>query len=152
MVSIVDEMFEGFQVIDREGRYLYVNKSAAEQGKHTPDELIGKKMEEMYPGIEETQMYRQLMKVGETGQGSEMLNKFTFPDQTTGWFRLIFEPIEVGVLILSIDVTDLKTKEIELEKKNKEMEHTLSLLIGRKSTMPEIKEELQRILDQSQNN
>lgn len=149
LVNIVDEMFEGFQVLDGEGRYLYLNKAAAKQGKRTPQDLLGKKMIEEYPGTEKTEMYRRLMNCFVTGKRDEMINEFAFPDGSRGWFQLMMEPIEGGVLVLSIDITQIKEKEKLLEEKNAEMEKTLRLLVGREMKMVEMKQQLGAMLQKN---
>ncbi|MEK6756681.1 MAG: GAF domain-containing protein, partial [Bacteroidota bacterium] len=58
--STLDHMLEGCQIIDFDWRYLYVNDVAAAHGRHTKEELLGRTMMEMYPGIENTPMFAKL--------------------------------------------------------------------------------------------
>lgn len=107
---IVDHLAEGLQVVDREYRYLYVNPVAAEHGQSTPDALVGHTMPEVYPGIEESEMFAKLRRVIEEGVSIQMENEFSYPDGTTRWFDLRMAPVPEGAVILSIDVS--KTKDL----------------------------------------
>lgn len=40
----LDSLLEGFQIIAHDWTYLYVNPAAARHGRHSPDELHGRKM------------------------------------------------------------------------------------------------------------
>lgn len=44
-----------------------------------------------------------------------MENEFRFPDGAVGWFELRMEPLPVGVVILSIDITERKKAEERVE-------------------------------------
>ena len=49
-------------------------------------------------------------------------NEFTYPDGTRKWFLLSIQPMPMGILILSVDITDNKLSEssiIESERKFK---------------------------------
>src|SRR5688572_16109699 len=108
LTTVVDEMLEGFQVIGRDFRYLYVNETVAKQGKKRKEELLGKTMMESYPGIEKTFVFDQINKCMNERISIHMENEFVYPDETKGWFRLYIHPCEPGVLILSVDITDQK--------------------------------------------
>ena len=59
--TTLDSMLEGCQIIDFDGKYLYVNESAARHGKRNKEEFIGHSMTELYPEIENTDMYAKLL-------------------------------------------------------------------------------------------
>ncbi len=113
--NVLDNLLEGCQVIDREFRYAYVNPSVAGHGRTTRKALLGRKMSELYPGIERTEMFAVLRGVMTSRHPSQMENEFEFPDGSKGWFELRFEPVPEGVVILSMDVSERKRKELELE-------------------------------------
>lgn len=107
-LQILDSMIEGFQVIDKNWRYVYLNDSVAKQSQKTKEELIGHTMQEMYPGIENTKMFEHLSKCMNERVCCSMENFFEFPNGTAGWFELRMEPVQEGVSILSLDITDRK--------------------------------------------
>ena len=108
----LDNLLEGVQIIDENWRYVYVNESVAVHGRSTREALTGQKMSDVYAGIEETEMFSVLRECMETREPRQMENKFVFPNGSTGWFKLSFQPVPEGVLILSVDITALKTQEL----------------------------------------
>jgi len=58
--ALFDHMFEGIQIIGHQFQYHYLNKAAAEHGRMSREELIGKRMVDVYPGIEQTGMFQKL--------------------------------------------------------------------------------------------
>lgn len=124
---IIDSLHEGFQVISFEWRYLYVNESVAKQGKSSKEELLGYTMMEKYPGIENTEMFQTLKKCMKLRISDRILNEFTYPDNSKGWFELRIEPIPDGIFILSLDITDLKKTEKKIIDLNKSLEKKIKL-------------------------
>ena len=120
--STLDQMMEGCQIIDSNWRYLYINNVAAAQGRHTPDELLGRTMMEMYPGIEQTELFAALKRCIKEQISRRMENQFVFPDGSVGWFELSIQPISEGLFILSADVTARKKAENEIRQLNERLE------------------------------
>lgn len=128
--AVYDSLLEGVQILDKELRYLYVNHSAATHGKSTPEELIGRKMVEAYPGIEETDIFQKILWVIENQLPKSLDNKFTHNDGSIGWFNLNILPHDQGgVLIFSIDITEKKVLLEENFRKTK-MEALQNLAAG----------------------
>ncbi len=120
--SIFDRMIEGVQVIDRNMTYVYVNDAIASQGKSTKEALLGQRMTDMYPGIEKTQVFQNIINCLENKKPCSLLNEFHFSDGTRGWFDLRMEPVDEGLLIMSFDVTAQKEMEFELRKVNYDLQ------------------------------
>jgi PAS domain S-box-containing protein len=116
--STLDNMQEGCQIIDFDYKYLFLNKAAIKQSKLIDKELIGFTMMEMYPGIENTQMFSALRQSMEERILLQMDNEFTYENGTSNCFHLSFEPAKEGVLIMSTD----KTEQIKAERALKESE------------------------------
>lgn len=112
--SFLDSLLEGFQIIDFDWHYLYVNKTVSEQGMNTPEGLIGRTMMECYPGIEKTPLFAELKKCMEQRVALNFDNEFLYPDGKKKWFELRVEPVEQGIIILSSNITNRKTAEKEL--------------------------------------
>lgn len=108
---ILDQLMEGCQIIGHDFRYLYVNDVAAKQGHRPKDELIGRTMMELYPGIEATPMFSLLKKCMDERRPAELENEFMYPDGSKGWFTLRMRPVPEGVFILSIDISERKRRE-----------------------------------------
>src|SRR5688500_3444250 len=113
--SVLDHLLEGCQIIGFDYRYLYVNDVVAKQGRRTREELLGHTMMELYPGIENTHMFSLLKQCMHERKPAALENEFTFPDGSVGWFALKIEPVPQGVFILSIDITERKRAELEIQ-------------------------------------
>lgn len=109
--NTLDSMLEGCQIIDFNWRYIYVNKSVARQGRNIPENLLGKTMMEVYPGIENTELFVKLHDCMKDRRASRFENEFFFPDGSSGWFELSIQPVPEGIFILSIDITENKLAE-----------------------------------------
>ncbi len=112
--STLEHMAEGFQIIGNDFKYLYINKAAAEHGRKAKVELLGNTMSEVYPGIENTEMFSKLTECLKKKIQITMENEFTYPDGGKSWFILNMEPVPEGVLILSRDITHEKESDEEL--------------------------------------
>jgi len=109
--SILDGMMEGCQIINSDWRYVYVNDAVASHGRYSKDELLGHTMMDMYPGIEDTEMFAQLRQCMEKRTPHRMENEFTYPNGAKSWFELSIEPAAEGILVLSTDITEHKQAE-----------------------------------------
>lgn len=132
-LSILDSLLEGFQVIDSNWKYLYVNTTVANQGQSTVESLIGRTMMECYPGIEDTRMFSQLKKCMNERITLQFENEFIQNDGTKGWFELRIEPIPAGIFVLSTNISNRKKTEEELmqlknDLENKVLERTADLI------------------------
>ena len=125
LAVLADTMFEGVQVLDPSGTYLYLNAAAAAHGRSSPAELIGRRITDCYPGIEQTEMYTLVRSTLRERAPHQMVNQFTYPDGQVAWFDLRMTPVPQGVLILSIDITAQKKTEEELLLSREELQITL---------------------------
>ena len=82
--SVLDYLLERCQIIGHDWRYLYLNDAAAGHGRKTKEELLGKTMMEMYPGIEHTEMFALLQDCMENRTSHQIENEFTYQDGKTG--------------------------------------------------------------------
>lgn len=106
----LDCLSEGFQVIGPDWRYIYVNPSAAKHGRRSADQLAGRLMTEVYPGIEATPLFGILRQCMEERSTHVIENQFTFPDGTDRWFELRIQPVPGGICIYSSDIEDRKRR------------------------------------------
>ncbi len=112
--GVLDVLREGIQVIDREWRYTYVNAAAAEHGRAKREDLLGKRMIDVYPGFEKTEAFAFLQRCMTYREPSSMQNEFAYPDGTHRIFELRVEPCDTGIVVLSIDVTESRRTEAQL--------------------------------------
>jgi signal transduction histidine kinase len=104
--TVLGSMREGLQVVDRSWRYVYLNDAAVGHGRRAKEDLLGRTMMECYPGIADTPMFDALERAMSQREVAAFQNEFTYPDGLTRTFELRVAPCEVGVVILSIDVTE----------------------------------------------
>ncbi len=119
--TTLDSMMEGCQIIDFSWRYAYVNDVVARQGRRKKEDLLGHTMMEMFPGIENTELFVHLRNCMENRVSHQMDNLFTFEDGSEGWFEIRLEPVPEGVFILSLDITERKRAEETLQKRTHDL-------------------------------
>jgi hypothetical protein len=108
--ELFNNLLEGCQIISRDWKYLFVNEPVLTHARKSWEDLLGRTMMEVYPGIEKTEMFAELKKVMETRFPHRMFNEFAYPDGRLGWFELNILPWQDGIMILSLDVTATKTE------------------------------------------
>lgn len=119
LLNIIEEMLEGVQILDKNLNYLYINKAAERQNQRPKNELIGKNYKDSWPGIEKTQVYKIIRQCLKEQNNAQFENEFIFPDGSKGWFYLSIQPINEGILILSLDITGRMILGQEIENSEK---------------------------------
>ena len=119
---ILDHLMEGCQIIDFDSKYRYVNDVAANHGRRRREEFIGRKMSQLFPGIEKTEVFAALDRCMNGREPQEMETEFRFPDGKKGIFELRMQPVPEGVLVLSRNITKAKHREILLRKANRTLQ------------------------------
>ncbi len=102
----LDKMMEGVQFIDTAYRYVYVNDALVAQSTYTREELLGRTMTEMFPGMAHTAFFSTLQECMADRTARTMDNDFIFPDGSRGYFQLSIQPMDSGIFILSSDITE----------------------------------------------
>jgi len=120
--NLLDTMLEGAQLIDFDWKYIYVNDAFTRHAKYTREELLGYTVMEKFPGIEATEVYKIYLRCFNQREAIHMINEFLFPDGSTGYFELSFQPVPEGIFILSVDITEKKRAELALKNMNAELE------------------------------
>ena len=118
-LSMLDHLHDGFQIIDREFRYVYLNDAVLGHARTDRASLLGRTMMEAFPGIEESEMFDRLRGCFETRKPDVMENVFSFPDGSEAVFRLSMQPLDGCVAILSTDVTAQRRLEAQLRQAQK---------------------------------
>lgn len=149
MRQVFDQSTQGFQVINKDWEYVYVNEAVARQGKRKRSELIGKKMMELYPGIEQTPLFSQLQRSMDEKVSIKMENEFVYPDGSKGWFQLFIHPWTDGVIIFSVDITDRKQEEYRLAEKIKQLNGDLTSTPEGREKLADLNQALSKLLESS---
>lgn len=117
--TLFENLLEGCQVISPDWKYLYVNKVVCQQARRPKEALLGKRMGEVFPGLEQSPMFAKLQKCMDQRIHISMLNDFAHLDGSMGRFILSMEPVSEGVLILSTDITAQEENEDRVAKLNR---------------------------------
>src|SRR5688500_2870064 len=104
--SGADIALGGFQMIGVDWRYLYVNPVAARHWRKTALELIGHTMQEAYPGIEATPVFREMQRCLKERCVSTIETQLRFADGSRQWFEVRIQPTSEGVCVYPIDLQE----------------------------------------------
>ena len=117
--DIFDHMLEGCQIIDFEWRYLYLNEAAVRHARLEKAELIGRRMMEVYPGIDSSDLFAKLSACMQERCDQKVRNEFVYPDHSLATFDLFIRPVPQGIMILSLDVSEQVREERQVRKLNR---------------------------------
>ena len=115
----IEKLLEGVQIIGFDWTYLYINEAAERHARRPATDLIGRRMTDCYPGIDQTPMFQALKRVMQARQPEQYLSEFTYPDGTQGWFELLIEPVPDGLCVLSLDISDKQRAQTQLRQVQK---------------------------------
>jgi PAS domain S-box-containing protein len=122
--TLADSAQDIIFVVDRNGYVLYVNPFAAGYFCSTPGEIIGKRLQDLFPPESWEQQQRAVGEVVETGLPLFIEERFSFRDRGI-WLDTRLIPIRGGsgevdcVLGVSRDTTARKKMEAEVQKVQK---------------------------------
>jgi CHASE3 domain sensor protein len=122
---VLDNMLEGIQIIDFNWKYLYVNEAWAKQAKCSVDELSGQRLIDKYPGMEASGLFQVLNECMNSRTSKRLENEFTYPNGDKGFYDLSIQPVPEGILILSMDISERRKRELEKEQYIKELKEVL---------------------------
>lgn len=114
LADCLETLREGVQIIGFDWRYLYVNQAVCRHGRRSRDELLGRTMMEVYPGVEQTEMYAVLRACMADRRPRELENDFTYSDGSKAHFQLRVEPCPEGLFVLSLDTTERERLQLQL--------------------------------------
>ncbi len=113
--TILDNLQEGCILLDREYRYLYMNKVNETLSRRSIPGSLGRTLMETHPGIEQTAFFAKVRDTLENGNVNRLQFEFTFTDGGRNWFDATMCPVPEGVLVLSMDITAVKRYQHEIE-------------------------------------
>jgi PAS domain S-box-containing protein len=132
----LDTMLEGVQIIGHDLRYIYINDALAKQVGMKKEELLNRKMTELFPGIDQTNMFTQLINCMKSYKPLQLENEFRFETGVVKYFQLSMQPIPEGIFMLSVDITDKKKAEEERTKNLQEKKLLTERLTAIINTLP----------------
>jgi PAS domain S-box-containing protein len=107
--AIRDSVF----VLDKEWRHTLVN-DATEQFTNIPRKtLLGNKLADLFPGIENTPFFRTFRQVMETRMPDVVVAEHQYADGRKIWYEVHVSPVPEGILCISRNITERKQAEEE---------------------------------------
>lgn len=113
-METLEHLLEGCQIIDRDWRYRFLNQAAARHAKMPASELVGRRVTDCWPGIENTGLFARMRACMEERTVQVMENVFQYPDGSAGVFELRMTPVPEGIFILSLDVSQAREDQEKL--------------------------------------
>lgn len=104
--SVLDNMIEGCMVIGFDWTYLYVNDAAARHGYQERENLVGRTMLSVYPGVEKSVVFAHYKRCMDERVPQRFESSYTFEDGTTNWYEFRVTPVPEGIFVLSLDITE----------------------------------------------
>lgn len=120
--NTLDNMMEGCQILGPDMRYLYLNETACRHARKSAAELLGRTMDECFPGIENTIIYADIRRCLDEQRTEQTENLFVYPDGSHAFFQLCIQPVPEGVFVLSLDISERKKVEERMVQINAELE------------------------------
>ncbi|MGE0403695.1 MAG: ATP-binding protein [Kofleriaceae bacterium] len=124
--STLESILEGAQLIGFDWQYLYLNEAAAGQNRRPNAELLGKRMQDMWPGIEATPVFALLEQCMLERRPRRGEIEFIFGNGERAWFDVRVQPVPEGIFALSIDVTERRRAEDRLRELNEMLEQRVA--------------------------
>ncbi len=121
---VIDSSVEYISVLDRDLRYVMVNKALRKVLGNEYESIIGKSIIELYPEIENTERHKALLKAlsGKMSHIDKHLSYYGSAVYVDSYFIPFGNKKNPeGIIIMSRDVTHINKVEIELERKNVEL-------------------------------
>jgi diguanylate cyclase (GGDEF)-like protein/PAS domain S-box-containing protein len=109
--TTLENMSDGFVLLDQEWRVSYINGMAERMLERPRSKILGKVVWEEFPELVESKIYRECQRALETGSTVE---SEYFSPIFTRWLEVKVYPSEDGVSIYVRDVTERKKAEAEI--------------------------------------
>ena len=103
--SVLENMDEGFMLLDRDFTILEVNQAAMDMVALTRDELVGHNRWELFPGTFEAPIGAMYQRVLAERRPESMENKYVYPDGREKWYEVRAFPVGEGLAILFRDIS-----------------------------------------------
>ncbi|MFC1705502.1 response regulator [Planctomycetota bacterium] len=110
---LLESISDGVFVLDREWRYTMTNQAAARFARLSVDELLGARIQELFPGIEATPVFSAYGRVMQTRRPETLVAQFHHAAGSTRWYEVRVYPVPEGILCIAADITEQQQAEEE---------------------------------------
>lgn len=124
----LESMSEGYAILSPDWTYLFVNKANAEQAHSSPEDMVGRSMLEVIPGVEKSPFFEAYRRCMEERTPQRLEAGFTFQDGSSAWFEAVAEPVNEGILVRAQDITARKQAEEALREADRRKDEFIAVL------------------------
>jgi PAS domain S-box-containing protein len=127
---VLSSISDAFSALDRQWRYIYVNDRVCAQAGLSRDEIIGRRIWDLFPQLAGTDFYERCHRVMAEKRPEHFEH---FHEQWGRWLETRIYPSADGLVIFRADISERKRQEElmrESERKLQENEHRLRLALG----------------------
>ncbi len=103
---LLDSISDGAYVLDYEWRYIVVNNAAAEFVQKPRRALLGAKLMDVFPGVQQTAFFKVYQHVMQEREHARVVDAFIFPGGRKQWYEVNVYPVPEGVLCVARDITE----------------------------------------------
>ncbi len=124
--AILESISDGFNALDRDWRYAYVNSAGAKMVGKTPEELLGKNVWELWPKAADSPFgaaYRRAV-----AENVPIQVEGFYPEPLNRWYQVRCYPSPEGLSLFFTDISERKRAEERLRQAQKL--ESLGLLAG----------------------
>lgn len=130
--NILESITDAFVAFDQEWHYTYVNQEAARLLGRTPEELLGKRWQEVFPELaqQDTAFLRQIQRV----MSERVTVHFEgFSVAVNRWIETAIFPASQGIAVFFRDISDRKQEE-----QRKALQYSVSQILAEATTLVDI--------------
>jgi len=118
IIKAIDNISDGYYVLDRQWRIIYMNKKIERICQKSAKELIGKVLWDVFPVLINSKIYDEYHKA--TSESTAVI--FEMEGKYSGkWYEIHAYPSEIGLLVYFHDITNRKQTEKELKNRTERL-------------------------------
>jgi PAS domain S-box-containing protein len=125
--TLLESISDSVNVLDKEYRLVMVNEASTRFAQMTREQLLGKKLTELFPGVESTEFFKVYKKVMNTRKPAIVSSEFAFKDGRKAWYEASVDPVPEGILCIIRDISSRKHVELALQESHKRLESFLQI-------------------------
>lgn len=101
---LLESISDGVYVLDREMRFVLVNDAGLQIIQSAGNDLLGKKITDVFPNVEETVEFKAFKRTLEKRKPSTITSEHVFNNEQKGLYEIRMYPVPEGVLSIVLDI------------------------------------------------